>query len=79
MHCWEFKLLLHWVISYTTSRYLTYVMDVATPTEDCLTLIHEFLLPVFMKSKGKIALSHQEVRAKLAPRFSLIFMLPFMF
>ncbi|XP_075655804.1 uncharacterized protein LOC142625932 [Castanea sativa] len=76
-HIQQRNLLLHgpwkWLVSefasyygvsdaYTRLRYLSYVMDMATPTEDCLTLIHEFLLPVFMKSKGKIALSHQENR-----------------
>jgi hypothetical protein len=67
MLCWKYKLLLHWVISYITTRYLTYVMDVATPTEDCLTLVHDLLLPVIMKSKGNSSLSHQEVWANLTP------------
>ncbi|CAI6007655.1 unnamed protein product [Closterium sp. NIES-65] len=31
---------------YTKLRYLTRVMDVATPTADCLTLIHQLLAPV---------------------------------
>ncbi|GMY11430.1 hypothetical protein FCV25MIE_06669 [Fagus crenata] len=48
--------------AYTRLRYLTYVMDVATPTEDCLTLVHDLLLPVIMKSKGNSSLSHQENR-----------------
>lgn len=39
-------------------RYLSYVMDVATPTADCLLLIHDLLAPVI--SKGS-TLSHQEV------------------
>lgn len=39
-------------------RYLSYVMDVATPTADCLLLIHDLLSPVVVKSN---ALSHQEV------------------
>lgn len=43
------------------SRYLSYVMDVATPTADCLILVHDLLLPVIMKSRGKNTLSHQEV------------------
>ncbi|MBA0720799.1 hypothetical protein Golax_008402, partial [Gossypium laxum] len=34
---------------YTKLRYLSYVMDVATPTADCLTLVHELLMPVIMK------------------------------
>ncbi|KAK6237922.1 hypothetical protein QUC31_003391 [Theobroma cacao] len=46
--------------AYTKLRYLSYVMDVATPTEDCLTLIYELLSPVKGNSKHK--LSHQENR-----------------
>ncbi|XVF59087.1 hypothetical protein PTKIN_Ptkin07bG0246700 [Pterospermum kingtungense] len=46
--------------AYTKLRYLSYVMDVATPTEDCLTLIHDLLSPVKGNSKHK--LSHQENR-----------------
>jgi hypothetical protein len=58
-----FKLLLHSVGSFITCRYLSHVMDVATPTDDCLALVHDLLLPVIMKSKskGKSDLSHQEV------------------
>lgn len=41
-------------------RYLTYVMDVATPTADCLNLVYDLLLPVVSKTKN--SLSHQEVR-----------------
>ncbi|XP_073010311.1 uncharacterized protein [Typha latifolia] len=47
---------------YTKLRYLSYVMDVATPTADCLTLVHDLLLPVVMKSRSKNILSHQENR-----------------
>ncbi|RWW86950.1 hypothetical protein BHE74_00004240 [Ensete ventricosum] len=43
-------------------RYLSYVMDVATPTADCLTLVHDLLLPVILKSRSKNSLSHQENR-----------------
>ncbi|XWS45008.1 hypothetical protein CRYUN_Cryun15aG0098800 [Craigia yunnanensis] len=46
--------------AYTKLRYLSYVMDVVTPTEDCLTLIHDLLSPVKGNSKHK--LSHQENR-----------------
>ncbi|OMO73001.1 hypothetical protein COLO4_27342 [Corchorus olitorius] len=46
--------------AYTKLRYLSYVMDVATPTEDCLTVIHDLLYPV--KSNSKHKLSHQENR-----------------
>ncbi|XP_010530236.1 PREDICTED: uncharacterized protein LOC104806846 [Tarenaya hassleriana] len=47
---------------YTKLRYLSYVMDVATPTSDCLNLVHDLLMPVIMKGNGKNALSHQENR-----------------
>ncbi|KAL6558737.1 hypothetical protein OROMI_019087 [Orobanche minor] len=43
-------------------RYLSYVMDVATPTADCLDLVYELLHPVVIKGKVKHSLSHQEVR-----------------
>ncbi|XP_048630582.1 uncharacterized protein LOC106451437 [Brassica napus] len=47
---------------YTKLRYLTYVMDVATPTSDCLHLVHDLLTPVIMKGNDKATLSHQENR-----------------
>ncbi|KAF5185958.1 pesticidal crystal cry8Ba protein [Thalictrum thalictroides] len=47
---------------YTRLRYLSYVMDVATPTADCLNLVHDLLLPVIMKGQTKSTLSHQENR-----------------
>ncbi|KAJ3695853.1 hypothetical protein LUZ60_001230 [Juncus effusus] len=47
---------------YTRLRYLSYVMDVATPTSDCLTLVHDLLQPVVMKSRIENTLSHQENR-----------------
>ncbi|KAG8383591.1 hypothetical protein BUALT_Bualt04G0029700 [Buddleja alternifolia] len=71
------KLLLHgswrWLVTefasyfgvseaYTKLRYLSYVMDVATPTADCLDLVHDLLLPVVIKGKTKQTLSHQESR-----------------
>ena len=43
-------------------RYLSYVMNVATPTADCLTLVYNLLLPVVMKGHSKSTLSHQENR-----------------
>ncbi|PWA52563.1 hypothetical protein CTI12_AA453550 [Artemisia annua] len=46
--------------AYTKLRYLSYIMDVATPTNDCLSLVYDLLLPVMMK--GKSTLSHQENR-----------------
>lgn len=45
-------------------RYLSYVMDVATPTADCLDLVHDLLLPVVIKGKSKNTLSHQEVNIR---------------
>ncbi|KAH9664406.1 hypothetical protein KPL70_019997 [Citrus sinensis] len=48
--------------AYTKLRYLSYVMDVATPTRDCLALVYDLLLPVFMKGDSKKVLSHQENR-----------------
>ncbi|KAF8377347.1 hypothetical protein HHK36_030724 [Tetracentron sinense] len=48
--------------AYTKLRYLSYVMDVATPTADCLVLVHELLFPVVMKGHSKSTLSHQENR-----------------
>uniref|UniRef100_A0A5B6ZKD2 Pesticidal crystal cry8Ba protein n=1 Tax=Davidia involucrata TaxID=16924 RepID=A0A5B6ZKD2_DAVIN len=48
--------------AYTKLRYLSYVMDVATPTADCLTLVHDLLLPVIMRGNIKSTLSHQENR-----------------
>ncbi|KAK1396035.1 Pesticidal crystal cry8Ba [Heracleum sosnowskyi] len=48
--------------SYTKLRYLSYVMDVATPTADCLTLVHDLLNPVVSKGNCKSTLSHQENR-----------------
>ncbi|XP_010266256.1 PREDICTED: uncharacterized protein LOC104603800 [Nelumbo nucifera] len=48
--------------AYTKLRYLSYVMDVATPTADCLCLVHDLLLPVIMKGHSKGTLSHQENR-----------------
>ncbi|KAB1203895.1 hypothetical protein CJ030_MR8G020764 [Morella rubra] len=47
---------------YTRLRYLSYVMDVATPTADCLNLVYDLLMPVFMKGHSKNTLSHQENR-----------------
>jgi len=47
--------------SYTKLRYLSYVMDVATPTDDCLALVHDLLLPVLI-TKGMSGLSHLENR-----------------
>uniref|UniRef100_A0A2P2IK55 Uncharacterized protein n=1 Tax=Rhizophora mucronata TaxID=61149 RepID=A0A2P2IK55_RHIMU len=48
--------------AYTKLRYLSYVMDVATPTKDCLDVVLDFLSPVLMKGNRKSVLSHQENR-----------------
>ncbi|XP_062011137.1 uncharacterized protein LOC133727557 [Rosa rugosa] len=38
--------------AYTKLRHLSYIMDVATPTEDCLTIVHDMLSEILMM-KGK--------------------------
>ncbi|KAI3718029.1 hypothetical protein L1987_70015 [Smallanthus sonchifolius] len=48
--------------AYTKLRYISYIMDVATPTADCLSLVYDLLLPVMMKGHSKSTLSHQENR-----------------
>lgn len=48
--------------AYTRLRYLSYIMDVATPTADCLILVHDLLAPVILKNGGTKVLSHQENR-----------------
>ncbi|KAG8642828.1 hypothetical protein MANES_12G127600v8 [Manihot esculenta] len=48
--------------TYTKLRYLSYIMDVATPTKDCLDLVYDLLEPVIMKGNRKNVLSHQENR-----------------
>ncbi|XP_019177354.1 PREDICTED: uncharacterized protein LOC109172616 [Ipomoea nil] len=48
--------------AYTKLRYLSYIMDVATPTSDCLDLVHDLILPVVLKGRTKNSLSHQENR-----------------
>ncbi|KAL3652499.1 hypothetical protein CASFOL_002180 [Castilleja foliolosa] len=45
--------------SYTKLRYLSYVMNVATPTKDCLELLHELLVPV-LKTRSERNLTRQE-------------------
>ncbi|XP_059282074.1 uncharacterized protein LOC132035924 isoform X2 [Lycium ferocissimum] len=45
--------------TYTKLRYLSYVMDVATPTKDCLELIHELLVPI-MKARNDRSMTRQE-------------------
>ncbi|PKU84945.1 hypothetical protein MA16_Dca026827 [Dendrobium catenatum] len=48
--------------AYTRLRYLSYILDVATPTADCLTLVLDLLAPVLLKTGDKKALSQQEDR-----------------
>ncbi|KAJ9176723.1 hypothetical protein P3X46_012005 [Hevea brasiliensis] len=45
--------------SYTKLRYLWHVMNVATPTRDCLELVNEFLVPI-IKARGDKSLTRQE-------------------
>ncbi|KAH6788803.1 portal protein [Perilla frutescens var. frutescens] len=45
--------------SYTKLRYLSYVMNVATPTKDCLEILHELLVPV-LKARSERNLTRQE-------------------
>ncbi|CAN8299058.1 unnamed protein product [Cochlearia groenlandica] len=63
----------HWLVTkfasfygvsdtYTRLRYLSYVMDVASPTKTCLDLIYDYLFPVINKENYKSMLSHQENR-----------------
>ncbi|KAH9321638.1 hypothetical protein KI387_016277, partial [Taxus chinensis] len=47
--------------SYTKLRYLSSIMEVATPTEDCLVLIHDLLVPV-VSARDENTLSRQEKR-----------------
>ncbi|KAG9450790.1 hypothetical protein H6P81_010755 [Aristolochia fimbriata] len=48
--------------AYTKLRYLSYIMDVATPTADCLILVYDLLSPILLKGRSKSTLSHQENR-----------------
>ncbi|CAN4114847.1 unnamed protein product [Withania somnifera] len=63
--------------AYTRLRYLTYIMDVATPTADCLNLAYDLLLPVVSQTKG--SLSHQENRilGEVSEKIELIVALVF--
>ncbi|KAF4360031.1 uncharacterized protein LOC115699041 isoform X1 [Cannabis sativa] len=46
-------------VSYTKLRYLSHVMNVATPTKDCLELVHELLEPI-IKARSDKCLTRQE-------------------
>lgn len=45
--------------SYTKLRYLSHVMQVATPTKNCLELVNELLVPI-LKAKSERNLTRQE-------------------
>ncbi|KAE8075472.1 hypothetical protein FH972_014188 [Carpinus fangiana] len=45
--------------SYTKLRYLSHVMNVATPTKDCLELVRELLVPI-IKARSEKSLTRQE-------------------
>ncbi|GAY56183.1 hypothetical protein CUMW_169910, partial [Citrus unshiu] len=45
--------------SYTKLRYLLHVMNVATPTKDCLELVNELLVPI-LKARSEKSLTRQE-------------------
>eukprot|EP00257_Ricinus_communis_P019201 XP_015578120.1 uncharacterized protein LOC8288297 isoform X1 [Ricinus communis] len=45
--------------SYTKLRYLSHVMNAATPTKDCLELVNELLVPI-IKARGEKSLTRQE-------------------
>lgn len=45
--------MLLYIMIYSTFRHLSYIMDVATPTEDCLTIVHDILSSDILMMKGK--------------------------
>ncbi|KAH9312417.1 hypothetical protein KI387_027452 [Taxus chinensis] len=47
--------------SYTKLRYLSCIMDVATPTKDCFDLLYELLVPI-IKARDENTLNRQEKR-----------------
>ncbi|KAL8160420.1 hypothetical protein V2J09_001957 [Rumex salicifolius] len=48
--------------SYTKLRYLSYVMEIATPTSDCLSLVHDLIFSIISCGSHKMDLSHKENR-----------------
>ncbi|KAJ4730295.1 Pesticidal crystal cry8Ba protein [Melia azedarach] len=46
--------------SYTKLRYLLHVMNVATPTKDCLELVNELLVPILKAKSEKILTRHEK-------------------
>ncbi|KAK1369071.1 hypothetical protein POM88_035163 [Heracleum sosnowskyi] len=63
--------------AYSKLRYLSYIMDVATPTSDCLNLVYDLLRSVL--TNGKSTLSQQgnrilgEIEDQLEQVFTLVF------
>lgn len=58
-----------WLLSEFASCYSVYlvcIIEVATPTEDCLVLIHDFLCPI-IKALNENALIRQEVKRQGLP------------
>jgi hypothetical protein len=54
------------ITSYVTFyRYLSYIMNVAIPTKDCLELIYELIVPV-TKAREDRTLTRQEVSSKFS-------------
>ncbi|KAK9995441.1 hypothetical protein SO802_020127 [Lithocarpus litseifolius] len=56
--------------SYTKLRYLSHVMNVVTPTKDCLELVNELLVPI-IKARSEKSLTRQEVSSLLGPLVQL--------
>ncbi|KAK9064657.1 hypothetical protein SSX86_016039 [Deinandra increscens subsp. villosa] len=55
--------------AYAKLRYLSYVMDVATPTADCLNVIHDLLSPVITgKMKGTLSSQENRMLVKLSDK-----------
>lgn len=47
-------------------RYLICIMEVSTPTEDCLVLIHDLLCPI-VEARDENSLNRQEVKTGRSP------------
>ncbi|XP_071704850.1 uncharacterized protein [Rutidosis leptorrhynchoides] len=62
---------------YTKLRYLSYVMDVATPTADCLNVVHDLLSPVIMKGKGTLSSQENRMLGMLSDQIEQIIALVF--
>ncbi|KAG6390875.1 hypothetical protein SASPL_148620 [Salvia splendens] len=68
VHCWlpgmaiYGSIIIKRIFALRSFRYLSYVMDVATPKADCLAWVCDILLPVVIKGKSKHTFSHVEFR-----------------